>query len=239
MLVLKDGSFVRPPLLSKRVMWHGCWRRSGFPFPDKCRGQLLSDLWSLWVISRVQEGKLEHTYKRYLGRVPSFAMHAGFCYFKGNKVAFSSPIPEAGGSYSLTEGHSFMRVEEVVNTWMHDGNLSSLMKFGALLCQAAHEPERVVPAWMLCRRRGVRTLVQDPKWCLEGGSQAERLCDSIGMLVARSRTHKYLGSPLLCCGALLLPRSTLKQGKWINCFSWSSFFLHCQAVLLRWRFGNG
>lgn len=93
----------------------------------------------------MQEGKREHTYIRYLGKVPSFAMHAGFWHFKGNKVAFSSLIPEAGGSYSLTEGLSLMRVGEGVNTWTHDGNLSSLMKFGALLCQAAHEPERLVP----------------------------------------------------------------------------------------------
>lgn len=47
-----------------------------------------------------------------------------------------------------------MRVGEVVNTWVYDGNLSSLVKSGTLLC---HEPKKVVPAWMLCRRGRVRT----------------------------------------------------------------------------------
>lgn len=38
-----------------------------------------------------------------------------------------------------------MRVGEVVNAWMHDGSLSSLMKFGSLLFQAARDPKRVSP----------------------------------------------------------------------------------------------
>lgn len=82
-----------------------------------------------------------------------------------------------------------MKVGEVVNAWMHDGSLSSLRKFGSLLCQAAHEPKRVVPAWMLCRRRRVR-IQKNPKRCLEGVGRAQRLCDSVGMLVARSWTHR-------------------------------------------------
>lgn len=61
------------------------------------------------------------TYKRYLGKVPSFAVHAGLWHFKGNKVAFSSLIAESDGSYSLTEGHSFLKVQGVGNTWIHDG----------------------------------------------------------------------------------------------------------------------
>lgn len=93
----------------------------------------------------MQGGKLERSCKRYLRKVPSFTVHSGLWHFKGNKVAFRSLIPEAGGSYSLTEGHSFMRMGEVVNAWMHDGSLSSLTKFGSLLFQAAREPERVSP----------------------------------------------------------------------------------------------
>lgn len=64
-------------------------------------------------------------------------------------MAFSSLIPGAGGSYTLTQGHSFMRMGSVVNTCVHDVSLSVRRdKFGALLCQAVHGPERVVLAWV-------------------------------------------------------------------------------------------
>lgn len=78
----------------------------------------------------MQEGNPEYTYKLYLGKVPSFVVHRGLWHVKGHKVAFSSLIPEAGGSYTLTQGHSFMRMGNVVNTWMHDVSLSFMISLG-------------------------------------------------------------------------------------------------------------
>ena len=119
---------------------------------------------------------------------------------------------------------------------MHDGSLSSLMKFGALLCQAAHEPERVVPAWMLCRRGRVR-IKKTPSDVWRGEAK-HKGCVTWSGCLWQGRGPTNLSSASLCCGALLLPRSTLKHVKWINCFSWSNSILHRQAVLLRWRFAT-
>lgn len=127
-----------------------------------------------------------------------------------------------------------MRVGEVVNTWVYDGNLSSLVKSGALLC---HEPKKVVPAWMLCRRGRVRTK-KTPSNVWSRGKAKHKGCVTWSGCFWRGRGPTNLSSPSPRCGALLLPRSTLKHVKWINGFSWSSSLPHRQAVLLRWRFAT-
>lgn len=58
----------------------------------------------------MQEGNPEYSYKVYLGKVPSFVVLRGLWHVKGHKVAFSTLIAGAGGSYTLTR--SFLLYED-------------------------------------------------------------------------------------------------------------------------------
>lgn len=53
-------------------------------------------------------------------------------------------------------------------------------------------------------------------------SGAQRLSGSVGMFEFQGHGPTSLGSLLLCCGALLLPKSSLKQGKRVICLIWNS-----------------
>lgn len=102
-------------------------------------------------------------------------------------MAFSCLIPGAGGSYTLTQGHSFMRMGNVVNTWVHDVSLSSVISLGPSCARQCMNPRELFPAlvfageeWGLWRAQAMR-----------GGEKAKhKVCASAGMFVTRAWTHK-------------------------------------------------
>lgn len=96
----------------------------------------------------MQEGNPEYTYKVYLGKVPSFVMHRGLWHVKGHKMAFSSLVPGAGGSYALTQGHSFVSMGSV-NTWVHDVSLSGMMSLGLSCARHCMDPRELSLPWYL------------------------------------------------------------------------------------------
>lgn len=119
----------------------------------------------------MQEGNPEYTYKLYLGKVPSFVVHGGLWHVKGHKVAFSSLIPGAGGSYTLTQGHSFVRMGNVVNTWMHDVSLSSMISLGPSCARQCMDlRELSLPGCLQEKSEGY----EDLRWCVEGGKPSTK-----------------------------------------------------------------
>lgn len=73
-------------------------------------------------------------------------------------MAFSSLIPGAGGSYTLTQGHSFMRMENVVNTWEHDVSLSSVISVGPSCARQCMDPKDLSLPWCLENSEGYEEL---------------------------------------------------------------------------------
>lgn len=61
-------------------------------------------------------------------------------------MALSCLIPGAGGSYTLTQGHSSVSMGNVANTWMHDVSWSGMMSLGFSWARQDMDL-RVVPAW--------------------------------------------------------------------------------------------
>lgn len=165
-------------------------------------------VWPLWVIPSVQEGNPEYTYKLYLGKVPSFVVHRGLWHVKGHKMAFNSLIPGAGGSYTLTQSHSFMRMGNVVNTWMNDVSLSGVISLGLSCARHCMDPRELSLPWCLQEWGLWRAQVM-------GGGETAKHKGCVAQLGCLWQGHgpTNLGSLLLCYGALLLPRSSSKQEK--------------------------
>lgn len=197
--VLKDGLLMRPQWLSGYVMQ--LLRKIQVPFSWQTLGAAATwtFVWPLWVILCMQEGNPEYTYKLYLGKVPSFVVHRGLWHVKGHKMAFSSLIPGAGGSYTLTQGHSLC---EYLDAWCqsvrHD-------EFGALLYQAVHGPKRVVPALVFTGVRAVNS--SGDGWRAE--SQTQRLCGSARMFAWIHKSWLPLAVLWGCAASHIL----IKMGK--------------------------
>lgn len=69
-------------------------------------------------------------------------------------------------SYSLTQGHSFMRMGNVVNTWMHDVSLSCMISLGPSCArQCVDLRELSLPGCLQEKSEGY----EDLRWCVEGG----------------------------------------------------------------------